>query len=228
MFWFQQGLCSLPVCLVVLSSSTFIFSYVISVLRHDVDAILPYISDTANNPPESCFFGLMTFISACTGIFTIYAMYKYMAKLGEDTGAVSTCCNRAALVIGLLSCFGMCVVATFQESAVKSVHYIGALLFFLCGALYISMETYLSYRFYPHGFSLFVCRIRLTISVISVVVFLPIVICKCLEDPLFQKISAGCEWIVAFSFVSFFFTYIHDFKLFTLQLQVKTVDLETS
>lgn len=106
----------MPVCMVVLSSSTFIFSYLIAVLRHDVDVLLPYISDTANNPPESCFFGLMTFISACTGIATIYAMYKYMARLGQYTGLVSACCNRAALGLGLLSCVSMCVVATFQAS----------------------------------------------------------------------------------------------------------------
>uniref|UniRef100_A0A8C6WV49 DNA-damage regulated autophagy modulator 1 n=1 Tax=Neogobius melanostomus TaxID=47308 RepID=A0A8C6WV49_9GOBI len=195
MFWFRQGLCILPVCLVVL---------------HDVDVLLPYISDTANSPPESCFFGLMTFISACTCIATIYAMYKYIAKLGEDKGVAF--CNRAALGLGLLSCFGMCVVATFQESAVEDVHLTGALLFFVCGALYISMETYISYCLFPYGSSLLVCRIRLILSVISGVVFLPSILSLQL-DPRLAKASAGCEWIVAFSFVSFFLTYIHDFKV---------------
>lgn len=224
MFWFQQGLCILPVCLVVFSSSTFIISYVIAVLKHDVNVSLPYISDTANTPPESCFFGLMTFISACTGISTIYAMYKYIEKLSEDKGVVSPCCNKMALGLGLLSCFGMCVVATFQESAVEAVHLIGALLFFLCGALYISLETYISYRCNPYGSSCLVFLTRLVFCVISVGFFLPTVICKFFEkDPELQKLSAGCEWIVAFSFVGFFLTYIHDFKQFTLQLQIKTV-----
>ncbi|KAJ0056863.1 hypothetical protein NL108_000654, partial [Boleophthalmus pectinirostris] len=70
--------------------------------------------DTAVSPPESCLFGLMTFISACAGVSTMYAMYKYMAKLGEDTGTISTCCNKSAFGLGLISCLGMCIVATFQ------------------------------------------------------------------------------------------------------------------
>ncbi|XP_033844971.1 DNA damage-regulated autophagy modulator protein 1 [Periophthalmus magnuspinnatus] len=220
MFWFQQGLCILPVILVTSSSATFIISYIIAILRRDVDVFLPYISDTGNSPPESCIFGLMTFVSACAGVSTIYAMYKFMAKLGEDTGTISTCWNKAALGFGLISCFGMCVVATFQETAVETVHLIGALLFFLCGALYISLETYLSYCSYPYGSSLFICRARFIISVISVVAFFPTVICKFLEkDPLLQKTSAGCEWIVAFSFISYFYTYVHDFKQFTLKFR---------
>lgn len=43
MWWFQQGLCFLPVFLVVWSSSTFIVSYLIALFRHDVDVIFPYI-----------------------------------------------------------------------------------------------------------------------------------------------------------------------------------------
>ncbi|CAL1568535.1 unnamed protein product [Knipowitschia caucasica] len=219
--WFQQGLCLLPVILVVSSSSTFIISYVIAVTRQDVDVILPYISDTADSPPESCFFGLMTLVSAIAGICTIYAMYGYLAKVGEKTGRVSLCWNKAALGLGLLSCFGMCVVATFQESAVRIVHLAGALLFFLCGTLYISVETYLSYCSSPYGASLFTCHTRLTLSLISVVAFFPTVICKCFDkDPHLQKISAGCEWIVAFSFVCYFLTYIHDFKRFNLNVQI--------
>lgn len=60
-----------------------------------------------------------------------------------------------------------------QESAVEAVHLVAALLFFLCGTLYISLQTYMSYCSYPYGSSLSVCRTRLIISVISAVVFLP-------------------------------------------------------
>ena len=43
MFWFTQGLCFLPVFLVIWSSSTFIVSYIIALFRRDVDIIFPYI-----------------------------------------------------------------------------------------------------------------------------------------------------------------------------------------
>ncbi|KAM9402865.1 DNA damage-regulated autophagy modulator protein 1-like isoform 2-T2 [Salvelinus alpinus] len=44
------------------------------------------------------------------------------------------------------------------------------------------------------------------------------------EDNVFHLVSAVSEWIVAFSFIFFFFTYIHDFKKFTLKLRTQFVD----
>lgn len=49
-----------------------------------------------------------------TGICTMYARYKFVEKLSADTKVVSPRLNKSALVFGLLSCLGMCVVATFQ------------------------------------------------------------------------------------------------------------------
>lgn len=46
---------------------------------------------------------------------TIYARYKFVQSLA-DLRLMSPRLNKAALGIGMLSCFGMCVVATFQVS----------------------------------------------------------------------------------------------------------------
>lgn len=45
-----------------------------------------------------------------------------MQRLAELMRSVSPRLNEAALVIGLLSCFGMCVVATFQVSVSTCWH----------------------------------------------------------------------------------------------------------
>ncbi|XP_049891690.1 DNA damage-regulated autophagy modulator protein 1 [Epinephelus moara] len=236
MFWFQQGLCFLPAFLVIWSSSTFIVSYIIALFRGDVDVIFPYISDTGAKPPESCIFGLMTFISACAGISTIYARYKFVEKLSADTGMVSPRLNKTALVLGLLSCLGMCIVATFQETLVTAVHDIGAILFFVSGVLYIILQSVISFRAYPFGSSICVCRVRVGIAILAVLAFFPTFICafyvkqttlhrdKGDEDYPFHVASAACEWIVAFSFICFFLTYIDDFKLFTLRVKTENVE----
>lgn len=236
MFWFQQGLCFLPAFLVIWSSSTFIVSYIIALFRGDVDVIFPYISDTGAKPPESCIFGLMTFISACAGISTIYARYKFVEKLSADTGMVSPHLNKTALVLGLLSCLGMCIVATFQETLVTAVHDVGAILFFVSGVLYIILQSVISFRAYPFGSSICVCRVRVGIAILAVVAFFPTLICafyvkqttlhrdKEDEDYPFHVASAVCEWIVAFSFICFFLTYIDDFKLFTLRVKTENVE----
>ncbi|XP_049422400.1 DNA damage-regulated autophagy modulator protein 1 [Epinephelus fuscoguttatus] len=236
MFWFQQGLCFLPAFLVIWSSSTFIVSYIIALFRGDVDVIFPYISDTGAKPPESCIFGLMTFISACAGISTIYARYKFVEKLSADTGMVSPHLNKTALVLGLLSCLGMCIVATFQETLVTAVHDVGAILFFVSGVLYIILQSVISFRAYPFGSSICVCRVRVGIAILAVLAFFPTLICafyvkqttlhrdKEDEDYPFHVASAVCEWIVAFSFICFFLTYIDDFKLFTLRVKTENVE----
>lgn len=55
-----------------------------------------------------------TQLGLCAGIVTIYARYKFVEKLSEDTGMVKPCVNKTALVFGLISCVAMCIVATFQ------------------------------------------------------------------------------------------------------------------
>ncbi|XP_047431178.1 DNA damage-regulated autophagy modulator protein 1 [Mugil cephalus] len=230
MLWFKQGLCFLPACLVTWSSCTFIVSYLIALFREDVDVIFPYISDTGANPPESCIFGLMTFISACLGTSTMYVRYKYVEKLGQDLLVVNPKLNKAALWLGMLACLGMCIVATFQETIIPIVHDIGAFLFFLTGVLYLILQCVISKKAYPYGSTLGVCRARVFIAVLASLAFFPTIICAGFvkqtelhrhpddKDYPFHVASAVCEWIVAFSFVCFFLTYIDDFKLFTLRV----------
>ncbi|XP_073336787.1 DNA damage-regulated autophagy modulator protein 1 [Pagrus major] len=236
MFWFKQGLCFLPAFLVIWSSSTFIVSYIIALFRRDIDIIFPYISDTGATPPESCIFGLMTFISACAGVATIYARYKYVEKLSEETRVVCKCLNQAALVLGLLSCLGMLIVATFQETTVPEVHDVGAVIFFTSGIIYTILQSVISYRAYPFGSSMGVCQARLGIAVLATLAFFPTVICAFFvkqsvlhrttddEDYAYHLASAVCEWIAAFSFICFFLTYIDDFKLFTLRVSTEYED----
>ncbi|XP_008299211.1 DNA damage-regulated autophagy modulator protein 1 [Stegastes partitus] len=230
LWWFTQGVCALPAFLVIWSSGTFIISYIIAIVRHDVEIIFPYISDTGANPPESCIFGLMTFIVACAAMATIYARYKFVDKMNEDTRAVNQKLNLAALWIGLITCLGMCIVATFQETTMTIAHDIGAALFFVSGVLYIILQSVISYQAFPFGATITVCWTRALIASIAALAFFPTVICAGFvkrtdlhmkkDDPAypFHVASAACEWTVAFSFVCFFLTYIHEFKMFTLEV----------
>lgn len=115
--------------------------------------------------------------------------------------------NEAALVIGILSCFGMCVVATFQvsvspcwhkntpslentsnafaflftyfffsplfqETTVANAHRAGALLFFVSGVVYMILQCIISCRTSPHGSSVTLCRVRVSITIIAGLAFL--------------------------------------------------------
>uniref|UniRef100_A0A8C7TJL0 DNA-damage regulated autophagy modulator 1 n=1 Tax=Oncorhynchus mykiss TaxID=8022 RepID=A0A8C7TJL0_ONCMY len=222
MFWFMdmKGMCFLPVFLVIWSSSTFIVSYIIALFEHDLGFILPYISEIGAEPPESCIFGLMTVITACAGMATMYARYKFVEKLNETAGGVPPALNQAAFWIGMLSCLGMCFVATFQETTIIQVHDAGAILFFVSGVLYTILQSIISYKAFPYGCSLALCRVRTGMATMAFLAVPPISIRPflSLQDNVFHLVSAVSEWIVVFSFIFFFFTYIHDFKVSFLSL----------
>ncbi|XP_067110939.1 DNA damage-regulated autophagy modulator protein 1 [Osmerus mordax] len=236
MLWFMEGMCFWPSFLVISSSSTFIVSYVIALFKRDVDVLFPYISDTGANPPESCIFGLMTAITSFTGMVTMYARYKFVEKLNERTNGVSPCLNKTALWIGMLSCLGMSFVATFQETTVTVVHDAGALLFFVCGVVYTILQSVISYCAHPYGCSTTLFYTRVAIATIAFLAAFPTIICAGFvtqtslhrntgdKDFVFHLVSAASEWIVAFSFVFFFFTYIQDFKMFTLKIRTEFVE----
>lgn len=232
MVWFMEGMCFLPTFLVIWSSSTFIVSYIIALFRRDVDVILPYISDTGATPPESCVFGFMSTITAFAAFATMYAEYKFVERVHETTGAVSPHLNKASFGFGIISCVGMCFVATFQETAVVSVHDLGALLFFVCGVVYTVLQSVISYRGHPYGSSKCVCHIRAIFAAVAFLAVFPTIFCAVRvgtsklhwnsddKDYTLHIVSAVCEWITTFSFVFFFFTYIREFQQFTLKLTV--------
>ncbi|CAB1345967.1 unnamed protein product [Coregonus sp. 'balchen'] len=152
----------------------------------------------------------MCHANSSTGMATMYARYKFVEKLNEKAGGVPPALNQAAFWIGMLSCLGMCFVVTFQ--------------------------SIISYKAYPYGCSLALCHTRTGIATIAFLAVSPTVICAVFvtqttlhrktedEDYVFHLVSAVSEWIVAFSFIFFFFTYIHDFKKFTLKLRTEFVD----
>ncbi|KAL8179233.1 UNVERIFIED_CONTAM: DNA damage-regulated autophagy modulator protein 2 [Gekko kuhli] len=160
MWWFQQGLCILPSALVVWTSASVIFSYVTAVLLRHVDPLVPYISDTGTVSPERCLFGIMLNISALLGIATIYVRYKQVFYLNPEESTILKI-NKAGLVLGTVSCFGLCIIANFQKSTLIVMHVIGAGLTFGIGTLYILVQTILSYKLSPGNKVVF--RIRLIV-----------------------------------------------------------------
>ncbi|KAM9823676.1 DNA damage-regulated autophagy modulator protein 1 [Neosynchiropus ocellatus] len=227
----RQGLCWLPVFLVAWSASNFIVPYVIAVWRQDVSAILPYISTAGATPPESCIFGLMAVITACAAFATVYARYKFVERLLAGTSRPSPRLNSASLLLGLCSCLGMCVVASFPESTVLVVHDIGAFLFFVSGVAYIVLQTVLGCQLAPHGSTL--CWVRSSLVAVAMLALVSAIVCGSLQSPTdpspvpdrqsdpLQVASAACEWTLAFSFVCFFLTFIDEFKLFSLRVRVE-------
>ncbi|XP_053110182.1 DNA damage-regulated autophagy modulator protein 1 isoform X2 [Hemicordylus capensis] len=190
-------------------------------------------SDTGAKPPESGIFGFMINVSAFLGAATMYTRYLITKKQNELTHFISPCFNSATLCVGIVGCIGMGIVASFQELAVPAVHDGGALLAFISGAVYIVLQTIISYKSRPQWSTLCTCSTRLALCVVTWVAVIPMIACASLisitkidwnpgeKDYVYHVVSAICEWTVAFGFVSFFLTFIKDFQGVTIRISTE-------
>uniref|UniRef100_A0A674C968 DNA-damage regulated autophagy modulator 2b n=1 Tax=Salmo trutta TaxID=8032 RepID=A0A674C968_SALTR len=165
MWWFQQGLCILPVALVLWTTATFIFDYITAVVLRHVDPLVPYISDTGTVAPERCVFGIMLDVSAFLGVATMYVRYKQVQALTDEEESKLHKLNVLGLVLGWTSSFGMCIVANFQKTTLFFMHLVGAILTFGVGALYILVQTLVSLYMQPHVHGKSIFLVRLSIGV---------------------------------------------------------------
>uniref|UniRef100_UPI00398F25FC DNA damage-regulated autophagy modulator protein 2b isoform X2 n=1 Tax=Pristiophorus japonicus TaxID=55135 RepID=UPI00398F25FC len=241
MWWFQQGMCFFPVALVIWSAGAFVFSFITAVVLRHVDPLVPYISDTGTTPPERCLFGIMLTISAFLGVATMYVRYKQVEALNQEDDRTIFRLNRTGLVLGLLSCLGLCIVANFQKTTLIQVHVIGAVLTFGMGIIYLLVHTILSYKMQPHihGIGIFWIRcvlliwcagsiVSMFISSVTLYTSIPTIemAMKLHWKPTdkgytLHMVSTASEWSLAFSFLSFFLTYIRDFQKVTLHAEVE-------
>ncbi|XP_031421872.1 DNA damage-regulated autophagy modulator protein 2 [Clupea harengus] len=239
MWWFQQGLCWLPAALVIWSTATFVLSYSIAVFLGHTDAVLPYISDTGTQVPERCLFGFMLSVTSFLGAATIYVRYKQVQTLTSPSEHVLHLLNGVGIILGYLSCCGMCIVANFQKTDLIGVHLVGAGMTFAPGALYILVQTGVSYRMQPrfHGTGILWTRTAVGLwALVSIVTLFVSSIIMYDEEPnvdlitkvrwestesgyIAHLVSAAAEWSLAFSFIFFFLTYIRDFKKLRLRVQ---------
>ncbi|XP_035113157.1 DNA damage-regulated autophagy modulator protein 1 isoform X2 [Callithrix jacchus] len=224
MLCFLRGMAFLPFLLVTCSSAAFIISYVAAVLSRHVSPFLPYISDTGTKPPESGIFGFMINFSAFLAAATMYTRYNIVEKQNQTYYFSTPALNLVSFILGLLGCIGMSIVASFQELAVPVVHDGGALLAFVCGAIYTLLQSIISYKSCPEWNSLSMCHIRMIISAVSCAAVVPMIVCASLvsttklewdpseKDYVYHVVSAICEWTVAFGFIFYFLTFIQDFQ----------------
>lgn len=238
MWWFQQGLSFLPSALVIWTFATLTFSYITAVTLRHVDPALPFISDTGTVPPESCLFGVMLNIAAVLGAATIYVRYKQVHALNPEENLICKV-NKAGLVLGMLSCLGLCLVANFQKSTLFIIHECGGVLAFSMGSLYTFVQTILSYQMQPkiHSKQVFWVRLLLTVwcgvSAFTMLISSSIFYSSGLSFDEVQKlhwkpedkgyvlhlITTTAEWSLSYSFFGFFLTYIRDFQKITLRVE---------
>lgn len=113
----------------------------------------------------------------------------------------SRICQRSHLCL-----FKLCRVSgPFQEVEQTAVHDFGALMFFIWGAVYIVMQTYISYKVHPYGSSKRVCHIRAIFSLVAILAVIPSILCVCIIPHYVRSASKRQRGQLFVLFLDFFF-----------------------
>ncbi|CAI2725044.1 unnamed protein product [Schistosoma spindalis] len=223
------GLHLLPILVCVLTFAAVTTCYFLSLTQDHISPYFPYISDAGSKIPESCIFGqILNIVSVLAGL-CFYSWHRHLLDCSQKFN--HQCYRqirlaRVALCFGLICAVGMSIVANFQETAIWSMHLLGAGLLFGGGSAYELAVTYITYKYLGHS----QIRItRLVLAFISVSSFLlqPTtgLIARLMYDGdnirkwkptdqgySFHVISSMSEWITALSFICFIFTLVWELK----------------
>ncbi|XP_022248246.1 DNA damage-regulated autophagy modulator protein 1-like [Limulus polyphemus] len=168
-----------PLSLALLLLGGIIIVYVWAVMREDVSAWIPYISEAGGHPPQSGVFGIFLFCGSSLGISTMTLRYFIVADITDRSSVVINVFNSLSFLVGLLSNVGMFIVAVYPvgfnydekseewKTQILLPHSIGAFMLFIVGVAYTLLQTIITYFMYPKHNGLPVFFIRLACGVLS-------------------------------------------------------------
>ncbi|KAF6028735.1 DRAM2 [Bugula neritina] len=197
-------------------------------------------SDTGTTIPESCIFGELLTLTAVFASIAMVIRYKWVESFNHGMKLLQNL-NLAALVTGLISCVGMTMVANFEETSIRAVHFPSSAATFGMGIVYNFMHTEITRRMSPKYSSTCVWIYRLIISMMGLLSFGLLYgfgvgaetkgkkwygndTAKKLEwnpeDPGWglHLASAVSEWIIGLSVILFFLTFTFEFGKIKLRL----------
>lgn len=222
-----------PIGVYLLFQTTFISTYIAAILQGHVVPTFPYISDAATYSPESCVFGQLINIGCVLLGIVVYIRYRQVEQLIQhhlELVASSYKLNKIAMWVGFGSCFGCSIVANFQETNVRIVHFVGAFTCFGFGTIYFWCQAFISYNISPFAGSLRLAHIRIGLAAFCTIFFIVVAVTGIIshilfngEDPRkwypsdggweYHVASSISEWIVSIIFCFYILSFSDEFKL---------------
>lgn len=233
----------LPIAVFLLFQTTFICTYIAAIVQGHVVPAVPYISDAATYSPESCVFGQFINIGCVLLGIVIYIRYRQIEKLMYHHTAlipVTSKWNSLSVWIGIGSCLGCSIVANFQETNVRIIHFIGAFTCFGLGTVYFWFQALISYNVHEYSGSIQLAHIRLGLSVLCTIFFIIVAVTGIISHILFEGqnprqwypsdggwkyhvASSISEWIVSTIFSFYIISFSDEFRLITFDHPMITI-----
>ncbi|XP_038142637.1 modulator of macroautophagy TMEM150B [Cyprinodon tularosa] len=167
----------------------------------------PYISHCGAKPPASCWFS-----QVCNNGCILALIFDTVRFLAVKNHSKNRGYNIASFVLGIFSAVGLSITGNFQVSNNVSLHYIGAVLAFFGGLVYLWFQLFLISDKIVKYIGYVVCSIC-TILIICMTVFH---FCE------FLTYTAICEWTLATSFFLLYPLFVFEFSDIDLKFTINT------
>ncbi|KAJ8299174.1 hypothetical protein KUTeg_023234 [Tegillarca granosa] len=205
----RKRLYLLPIVTAIWIICSFFISYGIAVGYGHTEPDFPYISHTAIEAPERCVFGQLVNVGA---LMQIFRQKKFDNVRGWQKA------NIVGIILGVISAFGISMVANFQTVVLRGPHYVGAGLAFGLGLIYCWLQTRITWRLREENIGNRKIAILQLINSIALTGF----------DSLrgVYLTSTISEWLLAISVLTYTLTYTWDFKSMILESPKVTLDFD--
>ena len=232
-------------------------SYGLLQLKNNTE--VPFVSDIGNHKPHSSVFTLGLSVSAVFGLFLILVRHEQVNKLYNserskaDLFKVSLFkvilfqvtmlhVNMVSSVIGLLGILGELIVAAFQLSSHFTMHYLGAMMYFIPTAIFMCLQTFVTYKTMqmndgkenlPQQRKKCISQqIETKMLIVRTVLSGVLIVCMIIFSVfLLPSLSAYnrtgysvaqlAEWFMLISIILFMLTFLFDFKGLTCSIHVE-------
>nr|XP_031827325.1 DNA damage-regulated autophagy modulator protein 2-like isoform X2 [Nomia melanderi] len=222
----------LPLSLFILIPVTFLITYTISVQWDHVVPGFPYISETGTLSPESCIFAQFLNIATLLLACCVYIRHRQVSQWQLERG--SDLVSKKIVVVtawcGALACFGLDILANFQEARVVAAHMIGAMTCFTAGTVYFCLQTYLSHKMVPAVNGPVIVYVRAGLSMLTLILTVATIVPGYISMLEFQDggwgwhvASAISEWALAIVYCAFLVTFVPEFRLINFEDPVVTL-----
>ncbi|XP_050958765.1 modulator of macroautophagy TMEM150B [Labeo rohita] len=196
----------LPVTLAVFGTIGMWAVYAIAVSNNTVNITeeFPFISTCGSYNPQSCLFSQICNICCVLALWIVTIRFQQIRDLGCASNL-----NTVGLVLGFVSSIGISILGNFQQSVVKVVHLLGALLAFALGLAYFWVQTWLSYYSPPSHDRKWVVAARVIFCSLCTCLLICMLV---LYGAGFRSESAICEWALVMCFFALFAIFAAEFR----------------
>lgn len=249
-----------PIAIALLIPVLCFLPYLVAIHYEHVDPLLPYMSDAGTIAPEAGYLAqIMLIISLLFGIMsylqflqlnTIYTINDHLIQLKPSLLKNRTKINKFnkwTLYLSSYIVLIMTSIVSFRINEFPLLHPILCILLFLSIIAYLVLKTWMSFKLSPQVNTKLIAKIRLIITVLSIISFLIMIISgiwslcvtentttqqrlkwKSSDSGYYQHIvSAFGQWIFVLLLSPFFATYFRETQRMKIHNGVLRIEFTT-